>query len=181
MDVRTVMLLLSVGSFLFGLLLIIFKFNKNTPPKVPFWVAAKILQAAGSLTLYFRTSFYDNLTMAENTVLILGCKIFAGADCKTQDSCSIIGRDYTCMLAYDIFKQPPSDRSVLFSPKRILLFACRIPVWQIEQEIFPSTVIGLLLFRGRTGVFNRLHYMPVFARACRRPGGKPHIGRYTDC
>lgn len=73
MDLKTVMLMLAVGSFLLGLLLVIFRFNKSNPQKVPFWIAAKILQSAGSIMLYCRTETFDGLTMLANTVLILGC------------------------------------------------------------------------------------------------------------
>ena len=79
MDIRTVMLMLAVGSLLFGLLLVIFKFNKNNPQEVPFWIAAKFLQAAGSLILYHRTSTYDSLTMLANAALLLGCAYEAWA------------------------------------------------------------------------------------------------------
>jgi len=72
-DLKTVMLMLAVGSFIFGLLLVIFKFNKNNPQKVPFWIAAKFLQAAGSLMLYYRAGIFDGLTMKANVVLLLGC------------------------------------------------------------------------------------------------------------
>jgi len=71
-DLRTVMLLLAVGSFLFGLLLLVFKFNKDNPHEVPFWIAAKLLQAVGSLMLYFRTIHFESFTVLANTVLLLG-------------------------------------------------------------------------------------------------------------
>lgn len=67
MDLRTVMLMLAVGSFLFGLLLIGFKFKKNNPQKVPYWITAKFLQAAGSFMLYYRISSFDALTVLANT------------------------------------------------------------------------------------------------------------------
>lgn len=79
MDTKTVMLMLAVGSFLLGLLLVIFRFNKSNPQKVPFWIAAKILQSAGSIMLYYRTGTFDGLTMLANTVLILGCSYEAWA------------------------------------------------------------------------------------------------------
>jgi len=51
MDLRTVMLMLAVGSFLFGLLLVIFKYHKKSPQEVPYWITAKMLQGGGSLML----------------------------------------------------------------------------------------------------------------------------------
>jgi diguanylate cyclase (GGDEF)-like protein/PAS domain S-box-containing protein len=73
------MLMLAVGSLLFGLLLMIFQFNRNNHQRVPFWVAAKILQAIGSLMLYYRTETYDAVTMLANTALLLGCAYEAWA------------------------------------------------------------------------------------------------------
>lgn len=73
MDLRTIILMLAVGSFLYGLLLIILRFKKNNPQKVPFWITAKMLQAVGCFLLFYRTSTYDVLTMVANTALLLGC------------------------------------------------------------------------------------------------------------
>ena len=73
------MLMLAAGSFLFGLLLAMFRFNKTNPQKVPFWVEAKILQAAGSLMLYFRTTTFDGLPVLANTALLSGCAYEAWA------------------------------------------------------------------------------------------------------
>lgn len=52
MDLRTVILMLAVGSFIYALLLIVFKFNKSNPQEVPCWITAKILQGIGSLMLF---------------------------------------------------------------------------------------------------------------------------------
>lgn len=79
MDLRTVMLMLAMGSFLYGLLLAVFKLNKNNPQKVPFWGTAKILQGTGSLILYFRTHTFDGLTSLAFIILLLGCAYEAWA------------------------------------------------------------------------------------------------------
>ncbi len=73
MDLGTIILMLAVGSFLFGLLLVVFKYKKSNPQEVPFWIMAKFLQAAGSLILYHRTGSYDALTMVANALLLSGC------------------------------------------------------------------------------------------------------------
>jgi len=78
-DLRTVMLMLAMGSFLYGLLLAVFKLNKNNPQKVPFWGTAKILQGTGSLILYFRTHTFDGLTSLAFIILLLGCAYEAWA------------------------------------------------------------------------------------------------------
>jgi len=67
------MLMMATGSFIYGILLMLFKFNNNNLLKVPFWIVAKILQGTGSLMLYFRTSTFDGLTMLANIILVLGC------------------------------------------------------------------------------------------------------------
>ncbi|NLY42557.1 MAG: diguanylate cyclase [Clostridiaceae bacterium] len=71
--------MLAIGSFLFALLLIVFKFNNNNFQEVPFWITAKILQASGSLLLCFRINNYDSLTMIANIFLLLGCAYEAWA------------------------------------------------------------------------------------------------------
>lgn len=73
MELRTVMLMLAIGSFLFAILLIIFKFRKEAPQEVPYWIVAKFLQGVGSLILYFKTTTYDVITMIANLILLLGC------------------------------------------------------------------------------------------------------------
>ncbi len=73
MELRTVMLMLAVGSFLLGLLLIVLKYKRTNPQEVPFWIPAKMLQATGSLLLYYRTSTFDALTILANIILLLGC------------------------------------------------------------------------------------------------------------
>lgn len=72
MDLKTVMLLLAVGSYLLGLLLIFLRYKKSNPQKIPFWIEAKLLQGTGSLLLYFRTDTFDGLTLAANILLLLG-------------------------------------------------------------------------------------------------------------
>jgi len=67
------MLMLAVGSTLFGLLLVIFKLDRNNPHHIPFWTFAKFLQAAGSFLMYLRPGTFDTLTVLACTALLLGC------------------------------------------------------------------------------------------------------------
>jgi len=78
-DLKTLMLMLSVGSFIFGILLVIIKFNKHNIQQVPYWIAAKFLQGTGSFILYFRTTSFDFFTVLANTFLLLGCAYEAWA------------------------------------------------------------------------------------------------------
>lgn len=91
MDLRTVMMLLAVGSFLFGLFLLVLKFNVNHPQEVPFWIMAKFSQAVGCFLLYLRVNGYDALSVLANITLILGCayeawavRILTGAEVKRR-------------------------------------------------------------------------------------------------
>lgn len=80
MDVPTIILLLSIGSFLFGFLLIIFQIKEKSSSRIPFWVLAKFLQGVGSLFLYFEnsTSFIIHVLFS-HTVLLVGCAYEAWA------------------------------------------------------------------------------------------------------
>jgi len=79
MELRTVMFMLAIGSYLLGFLFIIFRLNKNNPQNVPYWGLAKIFQGTGSLLLYFRTENYDFLTYVANLILLIGCAYEAWA------------------------------------------------------------------------------------------------------
>jgi len=79
MDFKTVILMLAVGSFSFGLLILLFKFSLGKPQLAPYWVEAKMLKAAGSLLLYLHADSFDILSMVANTALLLGCAYEAWA------------------------------------------------------------------------------------------------------
>ena len=70
--IRTLMLMLAIGHFICDFT-IIFKFRKEAPQEVPYWIVAKFLQGVGSLILYFKTTTYDVITMTANLILLLGC------------------------------------------------------------------------------------------------------------
>lgn len=128
MDLRTVMLMLAVGSFLFGLLLIGFKFKKNNPQKVPYWITAKFLQAAGSLMLYYRISSFDALTVLANTVLLLGCayeawavRILSGQSVKRSlHILTSVGIILVCSTT--IFLASPYSSGLVFLLQSVLYF-----------------------------------------------------------
>lgn len=80
MDVPTIILLLSIGSFLFGFLLITFQLKEKHSSRIPFWVLAKFLQGTGSLFLYFEnsSSFLIHVFFS-HTLLLVGCAYEAWA------------------------------------------------------------------------------------------------------
>jgi PAS domain S-box-containing protein len=74
MDMNTVILGLSVGSYLFGILLILYQYRKEPSQKIPFWIAAKFLQGTGSLVLYYCDARFPSVAdMAGIGLLLLGC------------------------------------------------------------------------------------------------------------
>lgn len=74
MDMNTVILGLTVGSYLFGALLILYQFRKNPSQQIPFLIPAKFLQGTGSLILYFYDARSPSVAgMAGIGLLLLGC------------------------------------------------------------------------------------------------------------
>lgn len=74
MDIKTVILTLAIGSFVFGAILALFQYGKEPALRIPFWVTAKFMQGAGSLLLYFREITPDFITvLMANSLLIGGC------------------------------------------------------------------------------------------------------------
>jgi diguanylate cyclase (GGDEF)-like protein/PAS domain S-box-containing protein len=128
MDLRTVMLMMAIGSFLFGLLLVVFKYKKNNPQEVPFWITAKLLQGAGSLMLFYRTSTFDGLTLLAYIVLLSGCsyeawavRILAGQHVKRKmhilTSAGII---LVCLIT--VFLVKPYRSGVFFLLQSVFFF-----------------------------------------------------------
>ncbi|WP_428560585.1 MAG: diguanylate cyclase domain-containing protein [Solidesulfovibrio sp. DCME] len=74
MDTRTVILLLSLGSFVFCLLLVVFQHGKEARERIPYLASAKFLQGLGSLIMYLRDLAPDFGTVATgNALVLLGC------------------------------------------------------------------------------------------------------------
>ncbi len=73
MDIRTAILALAVGNCVFGVILILFQARGERLPSNSYWMAAKFLQSAGWVLLFFRGSLPDffDMTLA-NTTLIAG-------------------------------------------------------------------------------------------------------------
>jgi len=141
------MLMMAIGSLLFGLLLVIFKFNKNNPEKVPFWIPAKFLQAAGSFMLYYRTDKYDGLTMLANTALLLGCaneawavRILSGQRVKRQLHMSVLfGIILACSAT--VFFVDPFRSGVIFLLQSIFFFLPGIFLFSKSKKNFPLQFI----------------------------------------
>ncbi len=74
MDIRTIILLLAISSFVFGLLLIVFQHEKSSlnTHVVRYWIIAKFLQGTGSVLLYLDLPFELLFLIAEG-LIILGC------------------------------------------------------------------------------------------------------------
>jgi len=128
MDLRTVSLMLAIGSFIFGVLLVIFKYKKNNPQEVPFWIIAKFLQTAGTSLLYFRPGYFDGLTLVANTFLLSGCayeswavRILSGKPVKRQlHIFSSAGIIIVCLST--IFLVEPYRRGIFFLVHSLFYF-----------------------------------------------------------
>jgi signal transduction histidine kinase/FixJ family two-component response regulator len=74
MDFKTLILTLAIGSFVFGFVLLLFQYREERSRRIPFWVAAKFLQGAGSLLLFYRDVTPEYMTVViANTLLLSGC------------------------------------------------------------------------------------------------------------
>ena len=72
MDIKTLILALAIGNFVFGLELILFELREERSRNNPFRTAAKILQCAGWLLLYSRGSIPDLLYTPVGNSSLLG-------------------------------------------------------------------------------------------------------------
>lgn len=73
-DELTLIFILSIGSYIFGILLFVFQYKTEKSRKIPFWVSAKLLQGTGSLILFLRSTSPDFITLVlGNNLLLLGC------------------------------------------------------------------------------------------------------------
>jgi diguanylate cyclase (GGDEF)-like protein/PAS domain S-box-containing protein len=119
-DLRTVVLMLAIGSFLFGILLVLFKYNNSNPQEVPYWITAKFLQAAGSMMLFYRIGTYDGFTVLANASLLLGCayeawaiRILSGQDVRRQlHILTSIGITLVCSIS--LFLDSPYRIGLIF-------------------------------------------------------------------
>ncbi|CAH2031833.1 PAS domain-containing sensor histidine kinase [Trichlorobacter ammonificans] len=74
MDIKTVILTLAIGSFVFGTILILFQYGKEPSQRIPFWVTAKFMQGGGSLLLYARDATPEFIgVLVANCLLLSGC------------------------------------------------------------------------------------------------------------
>lgn len=74
MDVKTVILTLAIGSFVFGTVLLLFQYGEEPSRRIPFWVPAKFMQGAGSLLLYAGDTMPEFMgVLAANSLLLGGC------------------------------------------------------------------------------------------------------------
>jgi hypothetical protein len=139
MDGLTVILLLSIGSFVFGLLLSIFQHQEDKTQRIPFWVVAKFLQGTGSLILFFRGAAPDFATvLTANSLLLLGCA-------------------YEAWAIYYIVRQPVSRRIHVAMTAAIVIatlstallsFPHRLAVFFLFQSVF-YFLPGWVLLSGR--------------------------------
>jgi hypothetical protein len=180
------MLMLAVGSYLFGLLILLFRLNKNNPYIVPFWVEAKMLQATGSLMLYFRTGAFDGATLAANTVLLLGCayeawaiRILSGQTVKRRQQYINLCRDYPGMFGNGFIRFALLVGTSLPYAKHLLFPAQPVFVQQVRRKIFTAGAFGRMLLHGGSGVSGGRRPLPGLPPACPGVGKQRRICNYT--
>ncbi len=147
MDLGTVMLLLAVGSFAFGLLLVALRTNGQMPREVPFWILAKFGQAVGSLLLYLRTLTPGPLTVLAHLTLVLGCAyeawavgILSGREVPRRlhlrTSAVVVG----AILA-TAFLPPPFGQGVVFLIQAVFYLLPSVFLFRTRAQKTPLKVI----------------------------------------
>ncbi|MEI7732591.1 MAG: hypothetical protein WCO56_23670 [Verrucomicrobiota bacterium] len=149
MDSKTIILLLSIGSYVFALLLILYQWGKEKSQWIPYWITAKFLQGTGSLFLYLQSGPPEITTLLfANGALLLGCAYEAWA------IFFILGRSVSrrthfslaavivaiCLLT--IYLSPPARAAT------ILLVHCvlyGIPAWALLGKPRRPSVLGKVL------------------------------------
>lgn len=135
MDIKTVILTLAIGSFVFGTILALFQYGKESALRIPFWVTAKFMQGAGSLLLYFRDTTPDVLSiLAANSLLIGGCAyegwaVFHITGRRVSRSLHLGSASaIVAVSAVILFLNPPNRIAVSFS-MHMLFYA--LPAWAL--------------------------------------------------
>ena len=147
MELRTVKLLLALGSFLFALLLIAFKYKKKNPQAVPFWISAKMLQAVGSFMLFLARGTSDSWAVLGNIALLLGCAyeawtvlIISGQNIKREHHILTA----LCIIAICLatpFMVSPYQSGVIFLMQSIFYFLPSLFLFSRSELQFTSQMI----------------------------------------
>ncbi len=175
MDLRTVILMMAIGSLLFGLLLIVFKYKKDNPQEVPFWITAKMLQAFGSFLLYLRTDRFDGLTVLANIFLLLGCayeswtiRILSGQYVKRLTHIlTSVGLILICSMSVSWVK--PYRGGLFFLLQSIFYFLPTLFLFRKSGMKLSLHFFGHSLLHNRIGVSDRFRYMFRFSRIRIKP------------
>lgn len=147
LDIKTVILTLAIGSFVFGTILALFQYGKEPSLRIPFWVTAKFMQGAGSLLLYFRDTTPDVLSvLVANSLLLGGCAYegwavfhITGRRVSRPQHIGAAGA-IVAVSAAMLFLEPPNRIAVSFS-MHMLFYA--LPAW------------ALLIHGGETSLLRR--------------------------
>ncbi len=138
MDIKTVILTLAIGSFVFGAILALFQYGKEPALRIPFWVTAKFMQGAGSLLLYFRDTTPDFMSvLVANSLLLGGCAYESWAIfhitgrrvSRPLHVGSAVGTVVVCAVM--LFLNPPNRIAVSFSMHTLFY---TLPAWALLRH-----------------------------------------------
>jgi diguanylate cyclase (GGDEF)-like protein/PAS domain S-box-containing protein len=153
MNTATVVLMLALGSFVYGLLLIALRFRGTSRHEVPFWIAAKFLQAAGSLMFFHRAAAFNGLTVIAKVTLLIGCayeawavRILSGKDVGRRTHV-LVSLGIIAVGSLTVSVPSPFESGVFFLLQSIFYFLPSIfLVHKHKAASFLQQVLGVFYF-----------------------------------
>lgn len=148
MERATVMLMLAVGSFIFGLLLVTLKYSNSQPQEVPYWIIAKFSQAAGSFMLYSGVGSLSSLNLLGSIALVVGCAYEAWAVRVLSGKIverwipPLTGLVITGVCSAALFLAAPDGRKVVFFLQSIFFFLPSIFLLHLRDS---ASILELIL------------------------------------
>lgn len=150
MDIKTIILALAIGNFIFGLTLIFYSIRDTNSQKNYFLIAAKFLQLTGWLMLYFRGSVPDLLSFTVGNIFLLsGFKYECWSMFKINGkyvslSLQILSLIFiTCICVYASALNPPLKIALSSSISVIIFF---LSAWVMlrhgEDKSFLRSYVG---------------------------------------
>lgn len=153
MNTATVVLMLALGSFVYGLLLVALRFRGTSRHEVPFWIAAKFLQAAGSLMFFHRAAAFNGLTVIAKVTLLIGCayeawavRILSGKDVGRRTHV-LVSLGIIAVGSLTVSVPSPFESGVFFLLQSIFYFLPSIfLVHKHKAASFLQQVLGVFYF-----------------------------------
>jgi PAS domain S-box-containing protein len=128
-DIKTLILALSLGNLVFGVMLILFQLREERSRRNPYWTAAKLLQFTGWLLLYCRTSIPDFLTYTVGNACLLSgfvyecCAMFRISGRPVRRTLHVSSVAGIVLACFFLTPQSPSFRIAVASFISVIFFA----------------------------------------------------------